>query len=249
MDEVTNDAEPENGAGPSLPYLPFQTFWSFIGELCAKPLPPQIDRSMMGSKSGTDQSNLMGALKFFGLVGDHSEVKPALTAFASIDEAGRKQALMSMLRQRYPNQFEVSDKNGTEKQLLETFDPYTGDTKRKAMTFFLHAARFSGIEVSPHFPVTRMGSGRRASSSAKRTPKPRPPILDPTATHPKPKAHGEHVRVEFGEAGFVDVNIQVNWIDLDDVAFAGLRKIVKDLQALAPSEEGAVTDASEEPEL
>jgi len=36
-------------------YMSFQTFWNFIGELAKKPLPPQIDRSLLGSKSGTDQ--------------------------------------------------------------------------------------------------------------------------------------------------------------------------------------------------
>lgn len=40
------------------PYLSFQTFWGFVKELAAKPLPPQIDRTMLDKKSGTDQMNL-----------------------------------------------------------------------------------------------------------------------------------------------------------------------------------------------
>ena len=48
-----------NGQTFKPPYLSFQTFWAFLDELAAKPLPPQIDRSMLDKKSGTDQAGLL----------------------------------------------------------------------------------------------------------------------------------------------------------------------------------------------
>jgi hypothetical protein len=80
----------------------------------------------------------------------------------------------------------LSQANATEKALSDSYEEdfgVTGDTRRKAVTFFLQAARFAGVGLSPHFPTTRLGSGRppgvrsrpaaqrRAPSAASGTPK------------------------------------------------------------------------------
>ena len=152
------------------PYLSFTTFWSFLEAMVSQPLPPKIDRSMMRSKSGSDQVNLTAALKAFGLV-DDNQVVTGLRELEGSDKAARTRWLAEMVRKYYPAQMTVSEQNGTEQQLKESFrDSFqmgSADTIRKAMTFYLHAARTAGIETSPHFPPTRSGSG------APGTPKPR----------------------------------------------------------------------------
>jgi hypothetical protein len=152
------------------PYLSFATFWSFLETMVSQPLPPKIDRSMMRSKSGSDQASLTAALKAFGLV-DDTQVVTGLRDLEGSDEDARSRWLAGMIRKHYPAQMTVSEQNGTEQQLKESFrDSFqmgSADTIRKAMTFFLHAARTAGIETSPHFPQTRSGSG------APGTPKPR----------------------------------------------------------------------------
>ena len=68
------------------PYLSFQTFWAFIQELASKPLPPQIDRSMMDTKSGTDQSNILSTMRAFGLIDESQAVMPFLQQLVRTDE-------------------------------------------------------------------------------------------------------------------------------------------------------------------
>jgi len=193
---------------------------------------------MMSNRSGTDQANLFSALRFFNLINDQQVVLDGLTALVSTDEDGRKSALGSMFRQRYPGQFRVSEQNGTEKALLDSIEAdfgYTGDTRRKAMTFFLHGTRWAGIELSAHFPATRLGSGRTAAPSrARRVPRKRAA----TQTTPQqsaannPAGEGEQVHVSFGDLGRVDVVVQVRWLELPDETFANLRRIIKELEAL-----------------
>ncbi|MBL7619875.1 MULTISPECIES: hypothetical protein [unclassified Frankia] len=166
------------------PYMAFQTFWSFIGSLGAHPLPPKIDRSMMGSKSGTDQASLMGALRGFGLVGEGHEVQPALRELAEADEERRSELLAELIRRFYPAQVAVSESNGTKQQLDDSFrssfDLSAAETRRKATTFFLHAARVAQLPLSPHFPPTRTGSGGPGTPRAKRpTAKRKPPATAP----------------------------------------------------------------------
>lgn len=166
------------------PYLAFTTFWSFINELVAKPLPPRLDRSLMRSKSGSDQAALTAAMKSFGLI-DSGQAVTGLRDLASRDEAGRLTWLQEQVRVHYPAQMKVSDEHGTDQQLKESFKEAFGldsaDTTRKAMTFFLHAARTAHIETSANFPSTRSGSGAPGTPKPRRTTsRRRPPASPPT---------------------------------------------------------------------
>lgn len=218
------------------PYLSFQTFWSFLLALASKPLPPQIDRSIMDGKSGTDQTGLLAALKFFDLIDDKQLVMPGLRGFAAADDEGRKRALEGMFVQRYPVQIEISEQNGSPKLLSDSFESefgYTGDTRRKAMTFFLHGARSAGMTLSPHFPLSRMGSGRPATPRTKRTPTKKAAGSRLPAKPREQATEGDPpVLVSFGDAGFVEIKVNVRWLELPDETFSALRKAIKDLAAL-----------------
>jgi hypothetical protein len=158
---------------PSPPYGSFGTFWNYIMGLKAETLPPQLDRSMMRGKSGSDQAVINMGLKFFELVDPtkNNEVLPSLKGFVAANEASRKTILADLVRSRYPRQMEVSDGLGTEKLLHESFESafgLTGETRRKAATFFLHAATMAGIKVSANFPKLRAGQGRSTNGAPKK---------------------------------------------------------------------------------
>jgi hypothetical protein len=163
MEAAERQTAEETPSGFKPPYFSFQTFWSFIEQLAEKPLPPQIDRSLLSSKSGTDQANLLMALRSFDLIDDDQRVRPLLVQLTSQDEATRLQLLGQILLALYPAQMELARSNGTEAQLHESFASVFGirsaDTRRKAVTFYLHAAKAAGLPLSPHFPQTRAGSG------------------------------------------------------------------------------------------
>jgi len=195
--------------------MSFQTIWAFLAELSAKPLPPQIDRSMLASKSGTDQAAILSALRFFDFVEEDNTVQASLQGFVGLDEAGKRAALNDLVLSRYPDQMAISRQNGTEKLLLDSFEEsfgFTGETRRKAATFFLHTARMAGIALSPHFPVTRSGPGAPAGSRAKRTTRRKPPVgRQPTpapAAEPK-AASGDTYTVRLQAGGTVTLIVNV----------------------------------------
>jgi hypothetical protein len=219
--------ETENGEPFRPTHMAFATFWNFIGELASRPLPPQLDRSMMSSKSGTDQSNLMSVLGSFGLVGPAPQhrVEPALVALASADNEQRKAELAKLIRHHYSAAVTLSEQNGTEQQLhqsfKETFGMEAADTRRKAVTFFLHAARTAELPISPHFPATRSGSGGPGASRSKRTTRRKQFNGDnstasgsgTTATEQR-GASGDTYTVQLVSGGQVSVVVDVNLFDL-----------------------------------
>ncbi len=205
-------------AGFKPPYGAFRTFWSFVASLATKPLPPQIDRSILDSKSGTDQLGIFNALKAFNLVaGEEQVVQPALTGLVQATPEGRKTILGDLLQTYYPGQLKVSASQGTMKMLLESFESdfgLNGDTRRKAATWFLHAANECGMPMSAHFPKLRPGQGAPAPR-ARRPPK-RKPLGGAsgnqvsTGSRPENPSGTDEFTVELRAGGTVTLTVNVS---------------------------------------
>jgi hypothetical protein len=217
------------------PYMSFQTFWNYIEELAEKPLPPAIDRSIMKSKSGTDQANLTMAFNSFGFTDATGNVLPALTDLIAFDPEERPAAFGALVRAHYKVPLDVSSRNGTPADLNKVFiDEYpsiaSADTRRKAITFFLHAARKSGIELSPHFPATRSGQGAPGAPKARRTGTRRRQQRDDGSggqQPPPPPAGGFSQSVELpDDAGTVMLTASVNPMALKGNIRAWFYKLV-----------------------
>jgi len=241
------------------PYIAFQTFWNFIESLGTNPLPPQIDRSMMSGKSGTDQNNLLLTLKSFSLIGESGDVSAGLDRLVSADEPSRKAQLAALVRLYYSAVLDVSAANGTEKQLNDSFrDAYGLDapeTRRKAITFFLHAARTGEIPLSAHFPKTRSGPGapgtpRPRKASKKRLPTPADQGNNGGSTQHEAAATEYDTTVTLGNGGTVTLTVSVNPITLRGADRDFFFKIVDAFEAFTPTSPalasvGSNTDSNE----
>lgn len=209
MDETDQTFKP--------PYMSFQTLWSYLDELGGKDLPPRIDRSLMSTKSGTDQANLLSAFTTFGLVGEGQRVQPPLVALTSKDPADRKAALAALVRTYYPKQLEVSEANGTEQQLSESFKESfkleAAETRRKCITFFLHALRTAELPVSQHFPKIRSGSGAPGVPRPAKKATSRKATVSKTTTEKTdtdPAGDGDTHTVELASGGRVTMSVSVS---------------------------------------
>ncbi|MCA1704979.1 MAG: hypothetical protein LC808_17640 [Actinobacteria bacterium] len=202
------------------PYLPFSTFIGFLDKLGEHDIPPRIDRSVMDSMSGTTQSFLLAALRSFDLVGENFEVRPTLERLA-LNPDERPQLIGDLLRHYYAEQIKLGTETATSGQLAESFRNYdlSGETVRKAIRFFLHAAEFAGIKLSPYFkpPGTTAASagrvgGRRRARAAKA-----PTVQRPT----RESVDGHSQTIELRSGGSLTLTMSVNLFDLstEDRAF------------------------------
>jgi hypothetical protein len=145
------------------PYIPWTTFENLLEKMRLEGMPERIDRSYLRSYSGSTQQQLLAAARFLGLVdrdGNPSDVLKALVR----NPEDRPNVMAGLVRERYPEAMALSN-SATSAQLDEAFrkayPTIHGETVRKAIAFFLNAARFAKIELSPHFPQTRPGGGGR----------------------------------------------------------------------------------------
>lgn len=116
--------------------------------------------------SGAGQSQFIAGLKSLGLIDDQGAPQDLLIEMVNQPDA--RQAIMGrVLRRRYPEAVALGEGNATTAQLVEVFRDYgvQGDTARKAIAFYLQAAKYAGdIPLSPNFktPAVRTsGSSRR----------------------------------------------------------------------------------------
>jgi len=184
------DTEPKAPAAP--PYISFKTLTNLLERLHETHLPPRIDRSYLDGLSGGYQTQVIASLRWLDLIGENGQVEGTLTPLATAPEQ-RPGIIGELLRTHYSSVFALSGKNATQGQLEEEFRKFgiTGATLRKAIAFFLHAARYAEIQVSPHFKIPPVSSGngkpavRKTKNAGKGTaakePPPPPPAPDSSA--------------------------------------------------------------------
>lgn len=159
------------------PYTSYRSFQSLIKELRDyvrdhQVVPSVIDRSLLLKRSGSEQSALIATLKWFELIEDNGAPTQLLHDFIETDEANAAAVLKSMVQKSYSlitdGTFDL--RRATTNQMADQFRQYdiSGSTLSKSISFFLAAAKESGIAVSPLVKAP----ADRASGSVKKRAKP-----------------------------------------------------------------------------
>lgn len=134
-------------------YLPWATFQNTIMNGFAQGLPNVIDKSLFPGQSGAVQGQIMAGLKFLGLIEENGKPTKTLHSLMDADPDGRKQVIARVIKERYAEVFAIGIEKATMQQLSDTMAAkysVSGDTREKAVRFFLAACKFAGITVSPH---------------------------------------------------------------------------------------------------
>jgi hypothetical protein len=157
------------------PYLPWRTLIGLIGRMEDQGgAPPRVDRSYLDNQSGAMQTHLLAALKALDLIEPDGMVTPELTTLVE-DGDNRPQRIGELLERRYHEVVCLGAINATQGQLEDEFARLgvTGDTRRKAVAFYMGAARYAGLPVSRNWRVPKHASptGVRVTKVSKGAPR------------------------------------------------------------------------------
>lgn len=151
------------------PYLAFKTFLNSLDAL-SQGVPPKLDRSLWKGQSGINQGLIMSAYRYFGLVNANDESTPDLVLLAQHPEK-RPAKLRDLIKEQYLIVLEKGDITKSTMRMLEdafgAVYPVQGDTKQKAITFFLKAAKFADFPLSPYL-LTQLRDAAKKPRRAKR---------------------------------------------------------------------------------
>lgn len=142
----------EREAAPSrapiyVSYLTFTNLLDWLREV--RTLPSEFDRSFWGGKfSGSTGTQLMSGLRFLGLLNEE-RVMPELEALALADDDERKKLIANLLRSAYGDETVSNLPKMTPRMLSDALKALgtTDATHRKAMSFFINAAKAVDLPV------------------------------------------------------------------------------------------------------
>jgi hypothetical protein len=164
------------------PYLPFLSFKGAI-EALEQGVPKKLDRTIWRTQSGIMQTQILMAFRFFEMV-DEEDRPTGLLHLLVGDKESRPEALRTMIQSSYANLLKHDLTKMSPKMVEDEMEQYnvTGETKRKAVTFFLKAAKFADIPMHPLLSSQVRNTGPRKKRAAKRNIEGATFAVTPTAT-------------------------------------------------------------------
>lgn len=196
-------------------YVSWATFKNCVEQL-AQGVPNVIDRTVFPGLSGGVQSQLLAGMKFLGLIDEKLRPLKDLHELAVTDEAARKKKLDGVLRKSYAELFALDLEKTTPGQALQTLrEMYdvSGDTADKAMRFFLSAAEYVHVPISPLFKGTKSPSGNGGLTTPRRKSKKTAPKIDAQLVS-EGGASGESRTVSLRSGGTLTISASTGWLAL-----------------------------------
>lgn len=216
------------------PYIAFKTLIDIVERMEREEPPTRVDGSYLETYAGGYRPTVINNLQTLGLLNTASEPTDTLKALVKANESERKNLVAQILSTTYPDVLALS-RVSTQQQFLEAFTAMgvNGDTRRKAISFFLKAASFAGVPTGMHWktPAAQVGGTRRRAKPLNDASQKNDDTLPKTPPAPLAGA-GETVTIDLGDAGAVVVQVGVKWLQLDEDTFLKLRKAINDLKAL-----------------
>jgi len=143
----------QDGKSAKPAYVSFRTFLNFLEWLEEAGVPSRLDRTFWGERlSGATGIQLMGALRFLGLIDGSNRPQQKLQDMARNPDK-RRAILREHLLRCYARAVQNLDlERASLGELQEQFRIYSieGETLRKALAFFIHAAEYSGMQLSSY---------------------------------------------------------------------------------------------------
>jgi Family of unknown function (DUF5343) len=164
----------EQEKGNAAVYVSWKTFLNSIELLSKAELPNVIDKTVFTGMAFSVQNQLFTGMRFLGLIDEKSRPTADLESVTGVDEAARKLKLKEIFQRKYAELFALNLKKTTpdelEKKMSESYG-VRGDTCDRAVRFFVGAATYLGIEMSPLFGGKKTNGMSRGTGAKKRGPR------------------------------------------------------------------------------
>jgi hypothetical protein len=209
-------------------YVAFKTFLTALESL-EHGVPEVIDRSVWPNSSGATISQLLLAFRFLGLVTADNVPTADLDKLVN-DKEHRKATLRRVLERSYPNLI----KRDLTKMTLQSFKTamhdygVEGETYKKAVSFFLQAARYSELPLSPYILKQT-----RAVSTKKRRTAPTKPIRQPidSGKHGDNGSSGPTKKIELGNGINLSLTASADMFKMEAGDRAFVIKLLEEMEA------------------
>ena len=211
---------------PAAPYLPWKTFLNSF-DVFSQGVPPRIHRTLW-RQSGLMQGLLLGAYRFLGLINDEDRPTAILARLADTTQETRPAIVAEMLKASYPEIMAHGLAIMTIPILSEMMEKYnvSGSTKKKAITFFLQAAKYGNLPLSNFIRLRSSGPRRRRSRVGDEI---------ENGTMVTRTTEGEKKIVELNSGGTVTLIVAADFLSLNETDRKFVFELVDKMKGYVPS--------------
>lgn len=163
----------DKSATHSPPYATFASFINFLNKLRETQVPSRIDPSVFGNASGSLSYSIIAALKSLKLISAEGVPTPNFVSLVRATDEERKPMMFDILQVGYPTLWGGSiDLASTtagqfDEHIRDEYD-VKGSTVDKVATFFIAAAKYSELTISPHLAARKPTASSASSNKSKR---------------------------------------------------------------------------------
>lgn len=197
--------------------------------------------------SGGLKSYLISAFKGFGLIDDDLTVTEELKTLATNPDK-RPEMIGDLIREFYPQAVELGTSNSTTGELegafAEMFPSVTGESRTKAIRFFLSACDFAGV------PRSSLWKAPKAGQSGARRGRPRKAVTPPPPSgqeqHHRPKQGVREFKLASGRTLTVSVDGDVMALNREERKFVmGIIDQIEERWEAVPAEPTEPTEVDQ----
>lgn len=158
---------------PSPPYATFPSFLNFVNKLRETQVPSRIDPSVFGNASGSLSYSIISALKSLKLINAEGHPSNEFIHFVQSGDDERKPLFQAILKAGYPTLWSGALNLGTttagqfDEHIRSEYD-VKGSTVDKVATFFIQAAKFAELPISPHLAARKPIASSASSAKSRR---------------------------------------------------------------------------------
>ncbi|MBD3774331.1 MAG: DUF5343 domain-containing protein [Rhodobacteraceae bacterium] len=146
---------------------------TFINKLRDTQIPSRIDNSVFGNASGSLIYSILSALKSLNLVDADGVPSELFVDFVKASDENRPAKMAAIMRSAYAPLFSASfdltsATAGQFDELIRNEYEAKGSTVDKVATFFIAAAKFAEVEISPHLAARKPTASSASAGKSKR---------------------------------------------------------------------------------
>lgn len=163
----------EKTATHSPPYATFASFINFLNKLRETQVPSRIDPSVFGNASGSLSYSIIAALKSLKLISAEGLPTVEFINFVRASDEDRKPMMLEILKAGYPTIWGGAiDLSSTtagqfDEHIREEYD-VKGSTVDKVAAFFIAAAKYCDLSISPHLAARKPTASSASSNKSKK---------------------------------------------------------------------------------
>ena len=144
-----------------VPAVAFKGVGEQIDRMAREGVPGKVDRKYLADKAEGTQFQYRQAFRYLGLTTSDDQPTPLLAELVHANPADRRELFAKIMLARWADLAGLPSREDFFRVLRDHYSVKSDAQQRKTLTFFVHAADYAGLEISPGIRPATPGTGSR----------------------------------------------------------------------------------------